>query len=637
MNRQSYGFIGLAAMVTFPIMAFAGVTSGTGFFITSTGYIATNYHVIKNSSELEVRDIRGTTLPAKLIKSDPANDLAIIKIEAKTKPLAIARSSTVRKGDPVFTIGFPNISMQGLSAKVTEGTVSSLSGLRDEPGNFQVSVPVQPGNSGGPLINKEGHVVGVIVAKLSAEMALKSGSTIPEAVNYAVKSNYLLELIDTDINISEQIVAIAKPTKQTSLTKLVESSEPSVVNILAKSPDRSTAATKPGVEKDSSPSPQVRQDPNSFASLNSGVAAQASGNFSEAAALFRKAAEQGNDEAMFRLAGLYFHGRGVSKDLPEAARWLSKSANLGNSKAQTELGLMYANGFPGQPVDLVEAVRWYRKSADQGDPTGQASLGLMYGSGKGVARDDTEALRLFRMASDVGHPPAYAYLAGMYEFGRGGLSKDEIEAARLYRLAADKGEFNGQLGLGNLYMTGRGGLTKDEAEAARLFRKSADQGNTQAETNMGNLYMNGWGGLPKDEAEALLWYRKAAEKGHPQAEFNLGLMYMQGRGGLVKNPSEAERIFQKAAEKGNLAAQFSLGMLYENGQGTVKSDPVQSLSWYRKAAAQGYANAQHKLGGIYLMGWLGVTKDRDEAARWYQKAANQGHKEAIRSLELVKQ
>ena len=115
----------------YPFVVCAGVSSGTGFFITSTGYIATNYHVIKNSTELEVRDIRGNTSPAKVIRSDQQNDLAIIKIEAKSKPLAISRSSTVRKGDSVFTIGFPNITMQGLSAKFTEGTVSSLTGLRD--------------------------------------------------------------------------------------------------------------------------------------------------------------------------------------------------------------------------------------------------------------------------------------------------------------------------------------------------------------------------------------------------------------------------------------------------------------------------------------------------------------------------
>jgi arginine/ornithine transport system substrate-binding protein len=124
--------------------------------------------------------------------------------------------------------------------KFTDGTISSLSGIRDEPNTFQISVPIQPGNSGGPLVNREGVVIGVVVAKLSATAALNSGSSIPEAVNYAVKSNYLLELVDRDSNIGGQIHQQPKLTKDLPLPDLVSKAEQSIVFIVATVPARSS-------------------------------------------------------------------------------------------------------------------------------------------------------------------------------------------------------------------------------------------------------------------------------------------------------------------------------------------------------------------------------------------------------------
>lgn len=174
------------------------ISTGTGFFFASNGYIATNYHVVVGGKEIVVRDLAGKIYEATVVATDKANDLAILKVDGLDFTyLPIRQSSLVRKGESVYTLGFPNIGMQGLEGKVTDGIVSSLSGLQGEPNAFQISVPIQSGNSGGPLFDKSGAVVGIVVSKLSLEAALKAGASLPENVNFAVKSNYLSELIRT--------------------------------------------------------------------------------------------------------------------------------------------------------------------------------------------------------------------------------------------------------------------------------------------------------------------------------------------------------------------------------------------------------------------------------------------------------
>ncbi|MCL2298458.1 MAG: serine protease [Proteobacteria bacterium] len=176
--------------------AFCG--SGTGFYVSHDGYLTTNFHVIEGGKSFAVYDRMGQFKAARVVQVDNNNDLAILKVEGDGFTfLPVMGSDNVKKGEKVFTIGFPNPELQGLEAKVTEGIISSLSGIQGQPSRFQITVPVQPGNSGGPLIDERGNVVGVIVAKLGARAALQTSGMLPENVNYAIKSNYLLELMAT--------------------------------------------------------------------------------------------------------------------------------------------------------------------------------------------------------------------------------------------------------------------------------------------------------------------------------------------------------------------------------------------------------------------------------------------------------
>ena len=140
--------------------------SGTGFFISDDGYLLTSFHVVAKADRLVVLTQAGT-LSAVVVRSDSANDVALLKVLAKSQALPIVPSRAVALGNTVATVGFPNIGLQGFAPKLSRGDIAGLTGAGDDPGCFHVSLPVQPGNSGGALVNELGNVVGVGAGKLS--------------------------------------------------------------------------------------------------------------------------------------------------------------------------------------------------------------------------------------------------------------------------------------------------------------------------------------------------------------------------------------------------------------------------------------------------------------------------------------
>jgi TPR repeat protein len=178
--------------------------TGTGFFITEDGYLITNDHVVKDATKVRLVTSAGT-IDATVVKVDVANDLALLKAAGRFAPLPVATSRGVKLGGTVATIGFPNIGMQGFSPKLAKGEIASLSGATDDARYFQISVPVQPGNSGGALVDERGNVIGIVSAKLNAVAALKSSGSLPENVNYAVKSSFLLSFLESVPEVSAKL------------------------------------------------------------------------------------------------------------------------------------------------------------------------------------------------------------------------------------------------------------------------------------------------------------------------------------------------------------------------------------------------------------------------------------------------
>ena len=179
-------------------------SSGTGFFITEDGYLITNEHVAGKGAQVRALTKVGI-ISAKVVKLDTANDLALLKVDGKFAALPVASSRTMRLGSTVATVGFPNIGLQGFAPKLAKGEIAALSGAQDDPRYFQISVPVQPGNSGGALVDERGNVVGVVSAKLNVAAALVTSGALPENVNYAVKSSLLLSFLESVPDVSAKL------------------------------------------------------------------------------------------------------------------------------------------------------------------------------------------------------------------------------------------------------------------------------------------------------------------------------------------------------------------------------------------------------------------------------------------------
>lgn len=170
--------------------------AGSGFFISGSGFIATNYHVVENTDRIQV-EVKANGVSksynAELVLKDEANDLAILRIvDEKFTALnnfqfGLKRDGIESLGADVFTMGYPlAYAGMGKDVKYTNGTISSKTGYDGAINSYQVSVPVQPGNSGGPLFNYKGELVGIINAKINEG----------ENVSYAIKAQFLKNLID---------------------------------------------------------------------------------------------------------------------------------------------------------------------------------------------------------------------------------------------------------------------------------------------------------------------------------------------------------------------------------------------------------------------------------------------------------
>jgi S1-C subfamily serine protease len=177
-----------------PALVTSFMGQGTGFFVTADGYLATNHHVVDKANLVKVKTSKGLK-SARLVLTDPLNDLAILKVEGAFTALPIQSDAGVSLGATVSTVGFPTVALMGYSPKYAKGEITSLAGIMDDQRQYQISVPVQPGNSGGALVNSKGNVVGVVSAKLDMSAMLQESSQLPENVNYAMKSSLLLGLL----------------------------------------------------------------------------------------------------------------------------------------------------------------------------------------------------------------------------------------------------------------------------------------------------------------------------------------------------------------------------------------------------------------------------------------------------------
>jgi len=209
-----------------------GFSTGTGFYVDRDGVLVTSFHVVEGAAQIAILEPAGRIYEAVLVASDPANDLALLKVAGSANPLPVAPHAEVSKGDEVLTLGYPLVVLQGQEQKATFGRVNALSGARDDIRFLQIDVPIQNGNSGGPLLDKRGQVVGVVTATLDSVSTLKATGQLPQSVNYAVKSDYIAPLVRSYLGNIRQDAKLRRVAG--SMSDVVRSAEQSVVLVIAR-------------------------------------------------------------------------------------------------------------------------------------------------------------------------------------------------------------------------------------------------------------------------------------------------------------------------------------------------------------------------------------------------------------------
>lgn len=176
-------------------------SSGTAFFVSADGHLITNHHVIDDCDELRIHH-RGIPQRVSLARIDRTNDLALLRMNGRPDRFAsFPPPRSLRAGDSVIAVGYPLRGILADEATVTRGTVNALAGIGNDRRTIQISAPVQPGNSGGPLLDESGRVVGVVVAKLDDAIVFAMTGDIPQNVNFAInrdRATAFLEASDVE-------------------------------------------------------------------------------------------------------------------------------------------------------------------------------------------------------------------------------------------------------------------------------------------------------------------------------------------------------------------------------------------------------------------------------------------------------
>jgi Trypsin-like peptidase domain/Sel1 repeat len=363
----------------------AGDALGSGVAIGSHGEILTNSHVVENCAKITAQLSSNNSQTAALVVRDQKNDLAVIQIDTAPASVAAFRDGTsVRAGDTVIALGYPLSGLLASSASLSVGNVSALAGLGDDQRYLQISAPVQPGNSGGPLLDASGHVVGVVTAKLNAANVARFTGDIPQNVNFAIKAEVVRAFLD-----SKGIAyRTARSEQQLSPADVGDIARPSTVSIRCQ---RGKSANAIGAAP---PLPAERAPPSDSWLPPSNSPQQSVGNAQQ---LFKKG------EVAF-----------AAREFAAALHWFRQAADKRDSDAMNKIGIMYAMG-QGVGVDYAIAMGWFRQAADMGNTYAMGNVGELYAKGDGVSKDCGAARQWIAKAAAAGLAYAKQYLRSGFD------------------------------------------------------------------------------------------------------------------------------------------------------------------------------------------------------------------------------
>ena len=165
--------------------------SGSGFFLNDKGYIASNFHVTDGCIDVKLGDES-----LEIVRNDIVNDIAILKSNREVSGIINIAVDGAMKGEDIFVLGYPHGKHLSSESKVTKGVVSALQGLGNNYSQMQIDAAIQPGNSGGPVVNEKGELIGVTVATADYEVMFDMFKSLPQNMNFAIKSQMLINILD---------------------------------------------------------------------------------------------------------------------------------------------------------------------------------------------------------------------------------------------------------------------------------------------------------------------------------------------------------------------------------------------------------------------------------------------------------
>jgi hypothetical protein len=382
-------------LATIAVLAASGLTyaqsSGTAF-VVAPGVLVTNQHVVDGCGAIEVIAADGRR-PATVVDSVEQIDLALLRVYGLRGGVASLRTqSSAMLGESATVFGFPLGGALSSTGNFTTGVVSSLRGLRDAAGEIQITAPVQPGNSGGPVLDRAGSVIGVVSSRLSHNYTLKATGGLPQNVNFAVALDVLADFLvknSVSFKSAERLPAV-------ETTQVAEMAQTFTYKISCTAPSRTATAPRPQTPAPvapAAPTPdklvqdiQIALNQKGF---NAGPADGFIGPQTQAAII---AAQQAlgltaNGVSSIALLGAIKGmtiGSSVGslpdaffafdrKDYQTAFRLFLGLAQNGNSDAQNNLAVMYRMGY-GVTQNLTEAVKWFRRAAAQGNAQAHRNL-----------------------------------------------------------------------------------------------------------------------------------------------------------------------------------------------------------------------------------------------------------------------
>ena len=214
----------LAAIIGFGTAVANADSSGTGFAVGNGSSIITNFHVVRDCKSVRIANVG----PSQIKMVDQRNDIAVIEPDRPIGgPLRFRTGDPLKPGEEIIVIGFPLRGLLSSAPTITTGIVSSLAGLRDDRTRFQISAPVQPGNSGGPVLDRAGNVVGMVVSKLNVWRVARMTGDIPQNVNFAIPVSIITSILDA--NTIKYQVAMSAGEKP--IAEVVSTASPGVVSL----------------------------------------------------------------------------------------------------------------------------------------------------------------------------------------------------------------------------------------------------------------------------------------------------------------------------------------------------------------------------------------------------------------------